>query len=150
MTCTKSHPKQETFLNLPSQLFGCLHGNEAAPPAALSSVSTFPKFDMDWQRRAFVAPMPKTSLFSAQGQPHLFLLASPWFWKHLAQEGIYPLLLYCNDSGQGGAAAGCTSGGTGEGSAFLFGKKFWMMVRENTAGARSINKAERKKIQSSV
>lgn len=30
------------------------------------------------------------------------------------------------------------------------GKKFWVMVRENSVGARSRNKAERKKIQISV
>lgn len=79
MTSTKSRPKKETFLNLPSELFGCLHGNEAADPAALPSMSAFPKFDTDWQHCAFVAPLPKTSLFSAQGQSHLFLPASPQF-----------------------------------------------------------------------
>ena len=90
MTPTESSPKQETFLNLPSQLFGCFHGNEAARPAALPSVKAFPKLDRDQQRHAFVAPLPKASLFSAQGHSHLFHSASPDFGNHcLERESIH-------------------------------------------------------------
>lgn len=109
MTSTESSPKQETFLNLPRQFFGCFHGNEAAHPAALPSARAFPKLHMDQQHHAFVAPLPKASLFSAQGHSNLLLSASPWFWKHLAREGIHPCVLPCTDSGQGGTADGYAS-----------------------------------------
>lgn len=129
MTSTESSPKQETFLNLPNQLFGCFHSDDAARPAALPSARTFPKPDTGKEQHAFVAPLPKPSLFSAQGHSHFFLFASPWLWKYLAREGTYPHVSSLPAwSGKGGSAAGYTTWETGEGSTFQVSKLPWKEV----------------------
>lgn len=154
MTSTESSPKQETFLNLPNQLFGCFHSDDAARPAALPSARTFPKPDTGKEQHAFVAPLPKPSLFSAQGHSHFFLFACPWLWKYLAREGTYPHVLCLPDQEKEGVLQVIQLERLERAVLSKFpsclGKKFGVMVRENSVGARSRNKAERKKIQISV
>jgi len=108
VTSTESSPKQKTFLNPSNQQFGCFHGSDAARPAALPSARALPKPDRE--HRAFVAALPKPSLFFTHGCTHLVLFASPSLWKYLAREELCEFVLFsaeaCLIQAKGGALLG--------------------------------------------